>query len=73
MATETHGAEEGGLVFHPMDQFKIEPAFGDGAIGMFTVTNATVWMALAVVANLCTAGSGQLQTGDDPLADAVGC
>jgi F-type H+-transporting ATPase subunit a len=50
MATETHGAEEGGLVFHPMDQFKIEPAFGDGAIGMFTVTNATVWMALAVVA-----------------------
>ena len=21
MATETHGAEEGGLVFHPMDQF----------------------------------------------------
>jgi F-type H+-transporting ATPase subunit a len=49
MATETKGAEEGGLVFHPMDQFKIEPAFGDGVIGMFTVTNATIWMALAVV------------------------
>ncbi|MGH1453790.1 MAG: F0F1 ATP synthase subunit A [Paracoccaceae bacterium] len=52
MATEAHGAEEGGLVFHPMDQFIIKPLFGnpDQPIGLFTITNATLWMALAVVA-----------------------
>ena len=47
MATET---EEGGLVFHPMDQFIIKPLFGDGPVHFFTVTNATLWMALAVAA-----------------------
>ncbi|WP_368185196.1 F0F1 ATP synthase subunit A [Aestuariibius sp. HNIBRBA575] len=51
MATETHGAEEtGGLVFHPMDQFNIKSLFGDGAISWYTPTNATLWMALTVVA-----------------------
>lgn len=41
--------EKGGLVFHPMDQFIIKPLFGDGPIGMFTVTNMTLWLALAAV------------------------
>lgn len=50
MTTETHGAEEGGLVFHPMDQFIVEPLFGEGAVGFFTVTNVTLWMAIAVLA-----------------------
>ena len=51
MATETQGAEEGGLVFHPMDQFIIKPFFGGGTdVAWYTVTNATVWMALAVLA-----------------------
>ncbi len=50
MASEAHGAEEGGLVFHPMDQFIIKPLFGGDHIGLFTITNATLWMALAVVA-----------------------
>lgn len=50
MASEAHGAEEGGLVFHPMDQFIIKPLFGGDEIGLFTITNATLWMALAVVA-----------------------
>lgn len=50
MATEAHGGEEGGLVFHPMDQFIVKPLFGDGPIGLFTITNVTLWMALAVVA-----------------------
>jgi len=50
MATETHGAEEGGLVFHPMDQFIVEPFFGEGAVSWYTVTNATFWMFLAVLA-----------------------
>ncbi|MDA7423606.1 F0F1 ATP synthase subunit A [Thalassococcus lentus] len=43
---------EGGLVFHPMDQFIIKPLFGDGAIGMFTITNITLWLFLAVVATV---------------------
>jgi len=46
MATETDGSS---LVFHPMDQFIVKPLFGDGAVGMFTVTNVTLWMALAVI------------------------
>ena len=49
MATEAH--EEGtGLVFHPLDQFIVKPLFGDGPIHWYTITNATLWMALAVVA-----------------------
>ncbi|WP_375265989.1 F0F1 ATP synthase subunit A [Planktotalea sp.] len=41
--------EKGGLVFHPMDQFIIKPLFGDGPIGVFTVTNMTLWLALAAI------------------------
>lgn len=40
----------GGLAIHPMDQFEIKPLFGDGAVGFFTITNSTLWMALAVLA-----------------------
>ncbi|GAW33092.1 ATP synthase subunit a [Roseovarius sp. A-2] len=50
MATEAHGAGEGGLAFHPMDQFLVKPLFGDGEVGMFTLTNATFWMALTILA-----------------------
>ncbi len=50
MASEAHGAEEGGLVFHPMDQFIIKPLFGGEDIHWYTMTNASLWMALAVVA-----------------------
>lgn len=50
MASQAHGEETTGLVFHPMDQFKIGRLFGDGEIGMFTFTNAALWMTLAVVA-----------------------
>ena len=39
-----------GLVFHPMDQFIVKPLFGGDTVGMFTITNATLWMALAVLA-----------------------
>lgn len=44
------GAEEGGLVFHPMDQFIVKPLFGGGTIEWYTITNVTLWMALAIVA-----------------------
>lgn len=46
-------AEDGALEFHPMDQFIVKPLFGDGPVGMFTITNSTMWMALAV---LCIIG-----------------
>ena len=49
MATEAH-SEEGGLVFHPLDQFIVKPLFGDGPIAMYTPTNVTLWMGLAVLA-----------------------
>lgn len=49
MATEAHG-DEGGLVFHPMDQFIVKPLFGDGPVHWYTPTNVTLWMAIAVVA-----------------------
>ena len=42
-------ADESGLVFHPMDQFIVKPLFGDGTVGMFTITNATFWMALTIL------------------------
>ena len=48
MAEEAQG-EGTGLVFHPLDQFIIKPLFGEGPIHWYTVTNATLWMAIAVV------------------------
>ncbi|MGR3323477.1 MAG: F0F1 ATP synthase subunit A [Pseudooceanicola sp.] len=51
MATDTaHGAEGGGLQFHPMDQFEVTPLFGDGPVQWYTITNVTLWMALTVLA-----------------------
>lgn len=49
METETEG---GGFAIHPMDQFVIRPLFSDGPIQWYTVTNVTLWLALAV---LCVA------------------
>ena len=46
MATDDGGS---GLNIHPMDQFLVKPLFGnDGTISMFTVTNVTLWLAIAV-------------------------
>jgi len=47
VAAEEHGE---GLAFHPMDQFIVRPLFGEGDVGVFTITNATLWMALSVLA-----------------------
>ncbi|MBA4352302.1 MAG: F0F1 ATP synthase subunit A [Rhodobacter sp.] len=49
MAEEAHS--EGGLVFHPMDQFIVKPLFGDGPVEWYTPTNVTLWLGIAV---LCT-------------------
>jgi F-type H+-transporting ATPase subunit a len=44
------GEEQGqGLVFHPMDQFRIHPLFGDGPIQWYTPTNATLWMIVTIL------------------------
>lgn len=43
-------SEDGGLSIHPMDQFQIEPLFGEHGIGALTITNQTLWMALTIVA-----------------------
>lgn len=48
MADDAHGSE-GGLVFHPMDQFEVKSLLGDGPIHWYTPTNVTLWMALSVV------------------------
>ncbi|WP_226554267.1 F0F1 ATP synthase subunit A [Celeribacter naphthalenivorans] len=48
MATEAHGSESS-LVFHPMDQFKVAPLFGDGPVHWYTITNVTLWMAISVI------------------------
>ncbi len=47
MAEEAQGE---GLVFHPMDQFKVEPLFGGTEIHWYTITNVTLWMALTFAA-----------------------
>lgn len=39
-----------GLNIHPMEQFEVHPLFGDGPVHWYTLTNATLWMALSVAA-----------------------
>ncbi|ADO41284.1 F0F1 ATP synthase subunit A [Ketogulonicigenium vulgare] len=39
---------ETGFVFHPLDQFQVKSLFG-GDIGTLTLTNASLWIMLAVV------------------------
>lgn len=43
-------AEESGFAIHPMDQFIVRPLFGGEAVGLFTITNVTLWMGLTVLA-----------------------
>jgi F-type H+-transporting ATPase subunit a len=51
VATEAQGEETGGLVFHPLDQFIVKPLFGgEGPVHWYTITNMTLWLALAVLA-----------------------
>ena len=48
MADEAH-SEGGGLEFHPLDQFEVHRMFSEGPIHWYTITNVTMWMAIAVV------------------------
>ena len=47
MAAEAHS--EGGLAFHPLDQFKIHPLFGEGPIQWYTPTNVTFWLGMSIL------------------------
>ncbi len=47
MAGEAEGGS--GFAIHPMDQFVVKPLFGGDHIAWYTVTNVTLWMALAVL------------------------
>ncbi len=40
----------GGFSITPMDQFIVRPLFGGDTVGLFTLTNVTLWMALTVLA-----------------------
>lgn len=44
------GHGESQFNIHPMDQFKVTPLFGGDTVHWYTPTNATLWMALTVVA-----------------------
>jgi F-type H+-transporting ATPase subunit a len=39
-----------GFNIHPMNQFVVKPLFGHGDVGMFTITNVTLWMGITVLA-----------------------
>jgi F-type H+-transporting ATPase subunit a len=54
-----HEEAASGLNIHPMDQFEVWPLFGGETVHWYTLTNATLWMALVVIAAslLLVAGS----------------
>lgn len=43
-------SESGEIHIEPMEQFIVAPLFGDGDVGLFTITNSTLWMAVVVAA-----------------------
>ena len=47
MADEAGGS---GFNIHPMEQFEVHPLFGGDVVHWYTPTNATLWMALTVIA-----------------------
>ena len=49
METSEQSDAGGGLSIHPMEQFQIKPIFGDDAVGLLTITNSTLWMAITVL------------------------
>ena len=46
MASE---AQTAGPVIDPMHQFSVAPLFGDGPLNFYTISNVTLWMAVAVL------------------------
>jgi F-type H+-transporting ATPase subunit a len=42
-------ASSGGVSIHPMEQFTIHPLFGGHTLHWYTITNQTLWMAIAIL------------------------
>jgi F-type H+-transporting ATPase subunit a len=42
-------AAPGEIVIKPFDQFIVKPLFGGTEVHWYTITNVTLWMALAFV------------------------
>jgi len=42
-------SEAGGLNIHPMDQFVVQPLFGDGPLRFYSISNATLWYGVAIL------------------------
>ena len=66
-----------GFNIHPMDQFVVKPLFGDhGEVGIFTITNATLWMGLTVLAILAllvlgTRGRALVPSRSQSIAESI--
>jgi F-type H+-transporting ATPase subunit a len=73
VATETSES----LNIHPMEQFGVTPLFGEGhEVGFLTITNSTVWMALAVagialLTILGTSGRAMIPSRTQSVAELV--
>lgn len=48
-AAET-AAKSSPFNIHPMKQFEIDPLFGEGALNWYSITNQTLWLAIALLA-----------------------
>jgi len=73
--TKADGAESG-LNIHPMDQFVVQPLFGDGPLAWYTISNATLWFALAIVATVLllvfgTRSRGMIPTRSQSVAEMI--
>ncbi len=75
MATEGEAAG-GGTNIHPMDQFVVKPLFGDGELAWYTISNATLWFAVAIAATaalliLTTSGRSLVPSKGQSIAEIL--
>ncbi|MBL4751321.1 MAG: F0F1 ATP synthase subunit A [Amylibacter sp.] len=59
-----------------MDQFVVKPLFGHGDIGMFTITNVTLWMGITVLAIIVllvlgTRGRAMVPSRSQSIAESI--
>ena len=73
--TKADGAESS-LNIHPMDQFVVQPLFGDGPLAWYSISNATLWFALAIVATVLllvvgTRSRGMIPSRSQSIAEMI--
>ena len=54
------------FAIHPMDQFIVKPLFGGTEVHWYTITNATLWMAIAVAVIFALLALGTARRGIVP-------